>query len=87
MTSRLLGNLVGIAIVGTLIASNLGQRLPSIGEVTDVGSLTTGLQAIWIPVGVIMTLGIVVSALGSKGFSSQPAAIAEAEIGAFEDRG
>ena len=70
MTSRLLGDLVGIAIVGTLIASNLGQRFPDLGEASDVGSLAMGLQAIWIPVGVFMAIGLVVSALGSRGIRS-----------------
>lgn len=72
MTSRLLGNLLGIAIVGTLIASSLGQRIPNIGESIDVGSLAMGLQAIWIPVGVLMALGLVVSAWGSRGSRPQP---------------
>lgn len=72
MTSRLLGNLLGIAIVGTLIASSLGQRIPNVGESIDVGSLAMGLRAIWIPVGVLMALGLVVSAWGSRGSRPQP---------------
>lgn len=72
MTSRLLGDLLGIAIVGTLIASSLGQRIPNVGESIDVGSLAMGLQAIWIPVGVLMALGLVVSAWGSRGSRPQP---------------
>jgi hypothetical protein len=72
MTSRLLGDLLGIAIVGTLIASSLGQRIPNVGEPIDVGSLAMGLQAIWIPVGVLMALGLVVSAWGSRGSRPQP---------------
>ena len=72
MTSRLLGDLLGIAIVGTLIASSLGQRIPNVGESIDVGSLATGLQAIWTPVGVLMALGLVVSAWGSRGSRPQP---------------
>jgi MFS family permease len=87
MTARLLGYLAGVAIVGSLIASNLEELKASAGTMAAVDDLSMGLRAVWVPVGVLMALGLVVSAVWSRGLPGRPAELAEAGIGVPEDRG